>query len=127
MRLSPIVFTLAAMAMLPAAAYAKDDKPAAVRSADASIPFANHGGVRDWRGEGRDTIYFQDTHRRWFKAKLLGTSSDLEFTQFVGIDSSPADTLDKWSTVIIRGQRYSLTSFEAIEGAPPKKVKKPKG
>lgn len=126
MRLSPIVITLAAAAMLPVAAYAKDDKPAAEKTAEAYIPFANQGGVRDWRADDRDTIYFQDRQRRWYKAVLFAPATDLPFTQFVGIDASPTDRLDKWSSVYIRGQRYPFQSFERIEGAPPKKVKKAK-
>jgi len=121
MRLSPILFTLAAAAMPITAAHAEDAKPA-----EAYIAFANHGGVRDWRADDRDTIYFQDRQRHWYKAVLFSPSSDLPFTQFVGIDASPTDRLDKWSSVYIGGQRYPFSSFERIEGNPPKKVKKAK-
>jgi hypothetical protein len=127
MRLSPIAITLAAAAMLPAAAQAKDAKPAAAKSAEPYIAFVNHGGLRDWRSDDRDTVYFQDNQRHWYKAKLFAPASDLPFAQAIGIDSSPTDRLDKWSSVIIRGHRYALRSFERISGEPPKKAKKAQG
>lgn len=126
MRLSPILITFAAAAMLPVAAQAKETRPAAAKSTEPYIAFVNHGGLRDWRSEDRETVYFQDNQRHWYKAKLFAPSSDLPFVETIGIDSSPTDRLDRWSSVIIRGQRYALRSFERIEGAPPKKAKKHK-
>lgn len=126
MRLSPIAIALAAAAMLPTAAYAKDDKPVAAKSADAYIPFVNHGGVRDWRADGDRTIYFQDAHRRWYKAELMSPAFDLPFTEFIAIDGGPSDRLDSFGSVYVKGQRYPFRSFEAIDGQPPKKGKKPK-
>jgi hypothetical protein len=122
MRFSSIILPFAALALAPAAAHAEE----AQKSSNDYIAFANHGGVRDWRADDRDTIYFQDRRRQWYKAELIGSSVDLPFTQFVGIDAEPSDRLDKFSSVYIRGQRYAFRSFERIEGAPPKKVKKAK-
>lgn len=89
--------------------------------ASASIPFANHHGVRDWVAQGNDTIYFQDSARRWYKAVLFAPSMELPFATAIGIDSGPMGTLDRWGAVIVRGQRYPFQSFERVAGPPPRK------
>lgn len=124
MRISSIILPLAALALAPAAAHAEEAQKSS--SGSDYIAFANHGGVRDWRAEGQDTIYFQDRQRRWWKAVLFAPAIDLPYAQAIGIDAEPSDRLDKFSSVTIRGQRYPFRSFERIEGAPPKKAKKPK-
>ena len=125
MRLSAILLPLAALALTPAAASAKPASPPApaptVIKKDASIPFANHGGVWDWRAEGTHTIYFQDRNKRWYRAELLGTATDLPFVQFVGLDTTPGDRLDRFSGIYIRGQHYAFSSFDQVAGPPVRK------
>ena len=70
-----------------------------------------------------DTIYIQDTRRRWYRAKLIGTCCDLTLVREIGFDSGIVDTFDSRSSVIIRGQSYGLQSFDRIE-APPEPVEK---
>ena len=122
MKFSTILLPLAALALAPTSAHAEEAR----KTNNDSIAFANNGGVRDWRAEDRDTIYFQDRQRRWYRAELMAPASDLPFTQFIGIDSDPGDRLDKFSTIYIRGQRYALKSFERIDGNPPPKKKQAK-
>lgn len=124
MRLSTILLPLAAVALLPAAAIAQDGEG---RQAEAQqeagtrnyIPFPNHGGVWDWHADGQDVIYFQDRQKRWYRAELFTPAYDLPWVQFIGIETRGTDRLDKWSTIYIRGQRYSLKSFEMVSGAKP--------
>ena len=122
MKFSSIILPLAALTLAPAVAHAEESRNAE----NASIAFANNGGVRDWQVEDRDTLYFQDRQRRWYRAELTVPASDLPFTQFIGIDSDPGDRLDKFSAVYVRGQRYLLKSFEKIEGKPPPRKKRQK-
>lgn len=109
---------LIAAAPLPALAASAKAPPAA------SIPFANHGGVWDWRADGDRTVYFEDNHKQWYKADLMGFSSDLPFVEFIGLDTSPSGSLDKWSAVYIHGQRYPFSSFVKVDGPPAKHAKK---
>lgn len=121
---------LAAAISLPA--MAQDAKPqgeAQAQSepesqAQASIPFANRGGVWNWRAEGNRTLYFEDNHKNWYKAELMGFSPDLPFVEFIALDTRPNGTLDKWGAVYIRGQRYVFSSFEKVDGPPSKHKKK---
>ena len=122
------VFAIAAM---PLAASAQDQASAApaakAQQEEASIPFANRGGVRDWRAQGMDRIYFQDSHGQWYLAKLMGAASDLPFTEFVGIDANPDGSLDKFSAVYVKGQKYPFESFVKVDGPPSKKTGRRKG
>jgi hypothetical protein len=117
MKLSILFAAMAAMAM-PVASHAG----APLR--EASIPFANHGGVDDWRAESDDVIYFKDNHRRWYRAELFGPAFDLPYTETIGIDASPSGSLDRWSAIVVRGHRYHFRSFEQIEGPPPKRERR---
>lgn len=129
MKLSFLFPAFAALAVISAPAMAEEQQGAAQateKPAEAYIPFANHGGVRDWRADGRDVVYFQDRQRRWYKAELMSPALDLPYTLFIGIDSGATDRLDRWSTLYISGQRYQIRSFAKIEGQPPKKAKKGK-
>ena len=107
-----------ALAGSPALAATNAKQPPA-----AAIPFANHGGIRDWVAEGDRTLYVQDNFRKWYRAILFTPAFDLPFAQAIGFDTRPMGTLDRWSTVIVRGQRYPISSFERVDGPPPRKTK----
>ncbi|WP_176591436.1 DUF6491 family protein [Sphingobium sp. EM0848] len=96
---------------------------ASAASPEASIPFVNHGGVWNWQADGSHGLYVQDQHRRWYYAKLMGNCFDLPFANAVGFETRGIDTLDKFGTVIVRGQRCPIMSFTLSYG-PPVKAKK---
>lgn len=105
---------LLAIAPLPTLAASGGEKT------EASIPFADHGGVSDWRADGNRTIYFQDQHRRWYRATLFAPALDLPYAERIGIDARPSGTLDKFGAVIVKGQRYPFSAFVAVDGPPRK-------
>ena len=82
----------------------------------ASIPFANNGGIWDWRADGENAVYFEDSFGHWYKAKLFMPAFDLPFVQFIGIDTSPGGSLNRWSAIYVRGQRYPFMSFTRVAG-----------
>ena len=93
---------------------------------EASIPFANHGGIYNWQTVDRDTLYVQDNHRRWYRAELMGNCFDLDFAQAIGFRTNPSGNFDRFSDVIVRGERCPLKSFVASD-PPPKRAKKRHG
>ena len=97
---------------------------AATKAEDASIPFANRGGVRDWRAQGSGNVYFQDNHGQWYRAKLMGSATDLAFTDFIGIDANPDGSLDRFSAIYVKGQKYPFESFVKVDGPPTRKAKR---
>lgn len=90
---------------------------------DASIPFVNHGGIRDWRADGSHGIYVQDQQRNWYYARLMGPCTDLSYVDRIGFETRGADTLDKFGALVVRGQHCQIEQFTR-SGAPPAKAKK---
>ena len=98
---------------------AEEGKPAptAPRQAEARIPFANSGGIRDWRPDGSEALYVQDAHGRWYRATLFGPCFDLPYSERVAFLTHGTDALDKFSAVAVRGQRCQFRSL--VPSAPP--------
>lgn len=117
MKLSLFGLPLAAAMLAGAPAFAADHAPA---QREASIAFANSGGVEDWRADGDNAIYFQDGARHWYRAELFGPAFDLPYVEHIGIDASPAGTLDKFGAIYVHGRRYGFRSFERVAGPPPR-------
>lgn len=122
MKLASLVLPLAALALAAPAVHA-ETAPAQTEAQqeDVRIPFANRGGIRNWRSYDKDTLYIQDRQRNWYKAELMGSAFDLPHSWAIGFDTSPSDTFDKFSTIVVRGQRYAIQSLVRIDGEPPKK------
>lgn len=123
MKLSSLVLPLAALALVAPAAYAETPSPQVEAQKDAHIPFVNHGGIRDWRSTDKETVYIQASNRDWYKATLMSPAFDLPYANSIGFDTGPNGTLDKFSSIVVRGQRYPIVSLERIAGEPPKKQK----
>ena len=109
----------AALAALPAA-QAMAAPAHAPAPAQASIAFVNHGGIRDWRAVGSDTLFVQDRSRNWYRADLMGPCLDLPFAQTIGFETRGIDTFDRFSTVRVRGQRCAVQSLVRSDAPPPK-------
>jgi len=88
---------------------------------EASIPFANHGGIYNWGVVDNRTLLIQGRNRKWYKATLFAPCIDLPFAQTIGFKTNASGSFDKFSSIVVRRQRCSLTSL--VEIPPP--VKKP--
>jgi hypothetical protein len=87
----------------------------------ASIPFANHGGIRDWKADRDQGLWVQDIHRQWYYAKLMGPCIGLNFAQTIGFDTHPLGRFDQFSSIYVPGGgggRCAVQSF-TLSGAPP--------
>ena len=85
----------------------------------AYIPFANHGGIRDWHADRDQGLWVQDIHRQWYYAKLMGTCIGLDFAQSIGFDTHPLGRFDQFSSIFVPGGgRCAVQSF-TVSGAPP--------
>jgi hypothetical protein len=111
-------------AALPVAAPATAAPPAATTAAtqEASIPFANSGGIYDWQDAGENAVYVQDAQRRWYLATLMTPCLDLPYATRIGFDVRGTGRFDRFSSIIVRGRHYPLTSLVA-SGPPPTKAK----
>jgi hypothetical protein len=97
------------------------EEPPPAPAAEVQIPFAKHS-IWNWQVVDDKTVLIQDQGRRWYKATLFGTCVNLSFANQIAFDSSPGGTFDKFSALLVRGQRCPLVSLVKTT-APPKKAK----
>lgn len=94
-----------------------------VPAREVEIPFASQNIWR-WRVVDNTTVVIQDRGRRWYKATTFGYCIDLPFAQNLAFVSNPSGSFDKFSSIIVRGQRCPLRSLVQTT-APPKKPIQP--
>ena len=80
----------------------------------AEIPFANHGGIWDWRADGRDAILIKSRNGAYYRATFMAECFGLPYTEQIGFVTQGTDTLDKFGSVLVRGQRCVFDSFTEI-------------
>jgi hypothetical protein len=99
---------------------------AATAAPEPSIPFANHGGIRDWAADHDRGLWVQDVHRQWYYAKLMGPCIGLPFAQTIGFDTHPLGRFDKYSAIVVPGsgrctvQSFTLSGGPRSQQAPPR-------
>jgi len=111
----------AALLAVAGAAFASE----ATTPKPASIPFANHGGIRDWKADRDQGLWVQDIHRQWYYAKLMAPCTGLNFAQTIGFDTHPLGRFDQFSSIYVPGAgggRCAVQSF-TLSAAPPGKVR----
>jgi len=85
----------------------------------ASIPFADHGGIYDWRPNGNNGIWVQSAQRQWFYGAFTGTCFGLDTAPRIGFVTDVTGEFDRWSSIVVPHEpRCRLSSFEP-SGAPP--------
>lgn len=92
------------------------------------IPFADHGGIRDFRPDGDRAVYLQDRARHWYRATLFGPCFDLPYANAIGYQTDGTGSFDWFSSIVVRGQRCPVDTL--AESAPPaetRKAGKPRG
>jgi hypothetical protein len=94
-------------------------------TSEARIPFANHGGIYNWRAVNDRTLLIQAQNRQWFKATLFGPCIDLTFAERVGFESNADGSFDKFSAVQVRNQKCPLASLVPTQAPPKGKSPKP--
>ncbi len=116
----PLVFSFIAGGAAAASAPPEKGK-------DASIAFADHGGIRDWEADKDVGIWVQDVHRHWYYARFMSPCHELRFVEGVGFVTGPGGQLDRFGAVRTRGgERCVFASFEESKSPPPnRKPRKP--
>jgi hypothetical protein len=93
-----------------------------VAGTEAAIPFVDMGGIRDWQAADDSHLYVQDIRRNWYLAKLSVPCTDLPLATAIGFETKGLNQLDRFGTVIVRGQHCPMSSFVA-SGPPPAKAR----
>jgi hypothetical protein len=106
-----------ASAAEPADAAAIPDSPSP--NVEPSIPFADHGGIFDWRADGRRGIWLQDPGRNWYYGTFMTQCNGLQFADAVAFKTNPSGSFDHWGTVLVHNEvPCHLASFTRSEGPP---------
>jgi len=109
----------------PVQAQADSQSKAGEIGKDATIPFANTTGIRDYSPEGDSALLIQDSAGKWYRAKTLGRCQGLDFANGIAFVTSPSGTLDRFSQIRVEGRTCPLTSLVRAE-APASKAKRGK-
>lgn len=98
----------------PAPAPAKESRALGV---EASIVFPSDSTIRNWRADRDRGIWIQDSRRNWYYGAFAGICRDIDFAQAIGVETRGAGRLDRFASIVVRGESCPLTSF--VTSAPP--------
>jgi hypothetical protein len=116
-----LIAAIGATVLVSAGVVAQQAGSSASAPAEASIPFVNQRGVRDWQAAGDDKVYVQASGGQWYLATLAVNVPDLPFAQAIGFETKGLDRLDRFGSVVVAGNRYPLKSL--VESGPPPRKK----
>jgi hypothetical protein len=119
MRNLPLLLLAAALAA-PAAAAPPPRAPSA-KAEEVRIPFPGFR-IRNFHAESRDVVYLEDHGRNWYRAEVIGPCTELPFAHAIGIDTRGSSSFDRFSAIVVRGDRCPLLSLTRSE-KPAKKGK----
>lgn len=88
---------------------------------ETKINFPNQGAIRNFEADGNDGIWLEDRQRRWYYAELLGGCQELNFAQAIGFDTGGSATFDKFSTIIVAGDKCQVASLVTANKPLPRK------
>jgi hypothetical protein len=130
MKKPAFAFTLAAIAAAAglaalAAPAAQAADPSVAKSPalpEASIPFADHGGVNNWETDGSRGLWVESSRHEWYYGTFATPCSGLNTAETIRFKFSPSGTLDRFSTIATRdtGRECWFKSFTKSEGPPRK-------
>ena len=118
-----LALSLAAVLLpLSAAAAANESAPESAKEAralgvESSIVFPSDSSIRNWQADRERGIWIQGRDNDWYYGTFAGLCRDLDFAQAIGFETRGAGRLDKFSSIIVRGERCQLSSF--VTSAPP--------
>jgi len=93
----------------------------AAKPKEASIPFAQLGGIENWRADGREGLYIEGRNKKWYYAKLMSPCTGLEFAIDIGFVIEPSGSFDRFSAILVEGTKCQLKSLTPTEKPQPKK------
>ncbi len=80
----------------------------------AVINFVDLGGIDDWRADGSDAILIKGRNKSWFRATFFGACIGLQFAETIGFITDSSGALDKFSSILVDGERCWFRTFVKI-------------
>jgi hypothetical protein len=87
-------------------------------SGSASIPFVTFGNIYDWAADGTRGIYIESSNRQWYYATFMAPCIQLPFAETVGFKTTPPQPLDKFDSIIVRGERCAFATLDKVPELP---------
>jgi|MEHZ01.4.fsa_nt_MEHZ011062963.1_4 hypothetical protein len=81
----------------------------------AVIHFANQGGIKNWNAIDSDTLQIQARNNQWFEAEMFSFCYGLTSANGIGFVTEHDGSLDKYSSVVVRGEECHFKSFEQVD------------
>ena len=118
-----LILVLISAATMPAVAMAKQSSAPQwpEYGVEASIPFANDGGIRDFETNGDRGIWIEDRQRRWYYASFIGPCPRLDHAMSVGFDTRGSSNFDKFGAIVTRDDHCPISSLVTAEKPLPRK------
>ena len=88
---------------------------------EAEIAFPNYGAIRNFEADGNDGIWLEDRQRRWYYARLAGGCQELNFARGIGFDTRGSPRFDRFSSIIVRGDKCPVLSLVTADKPLPRK------
>lgn len=109
-----------------AAAYPVSAKPHPLHTwpdlgVETQIVFPTQGAIRNFEPDGNDGLWLEDRQRRWYYAEIAGDCQELNFAQAIGFDTRGALWLDRFSAILVNGERCLISSLMTAEKPLPRK------
>ncbi len=113
-----LALSLAAM-LLPLSAAAATEPAQEPRQlgVESSIIFPSDSTIRNWRADRDRGIWIEGRRGEWHYGTFVGFCRDLDFAHAIGVETRGAGRLDKFASIVVRGERCPLSSF--VTSAPP--------
>lgn len=104
--------------------------PAEVPANRAVIPFADYGGIRNWRADDDKELFIEARNDKWYKATFFGPCWGLRSAVGIGFVTDMGSSVDRYSSIIVRRPgngtvECHFRTFEELPGPPPKKQPRP--
>lgn len=80
-----------------------------------SIPFANQGGIRNWRPVDDTSLLIEDRNGQWYLARLQSASGDLAFAEQVVFLTNPGGAFGRLGALLIKGVRHPVISLVKVQ------------
>lgn len=87
----------------------------------ASIPFPDRN-IDSWRANGTKGLWIR-AQRKWYYAELFMNCPDLPWAESVAFVTGGPGHFDRYSYILVRGERYPLRSLTA-SAEPPREERK---
>lgn len=80
-----------------------------------SIPFADIGNIYNWHSDDSNELYVQSLNKDWYRITFWSPCTELPFAVGIAFVTDSIGSLDKFSSILVNGERCWFKTFEKSE------------